>query len=66
MPPLSLARIAACSAFIYALSLAYTPTSKAMIVIKLALLGLLYVAGLIASREVGRGELQLIQRVLKK
>jgi stage V sporulation protein B len=64
--PLSLARIAACSAITYVLSLAYAPTSRALIVVKLAALGLLYVALLIASREVGRDELRLIQRVMKR
>jgi stage V sporulation protein B len=66
IPPLSLARIAACSAAVYALSLTYAPTSKVLVAVKLAALGLLYVAGLIASREVGRDELRLIQRVVKK
>ena len=66
MPAASLARIVAASAIVYGLSLVYAPASKAMIVLKLAALGLVYVALLIASREVGRDELQLIRRVLKK
>jgi stage V sporulation protein B len=66
IPPLSLARIAACSAIIYALSLAYTPASKSLIVVKLAALCLLYVIALMASREIGGDELRLVQRVVKK
>ncbi|MEN3332645.1 MAG: polysaccharide transporter, family, partial [Blastocatellia bacterium] len=66
IPPLSLARIAACSAIIYALSLAYTPASKPLIVVKLAALCLLYVIALMASREIGGDELRLVQRVMKK
>ena len=50
----------------YGLSLVYAPATKSMIVMKLAALGLLYVAVLIVTREVGRGELQLIRRVLKR
>ena len=66
IPPLSLARIVACSAAVYALSLAYAPASKVLIVAKLAVLGLLYVVALIVSREVGRDELRLIRRVVQK
>ena len=66
IPPLSLARIAGCSAIIYALSLAYTPASKPLIMVKLAALGLFYIIVLIASREVGRDELRLLRRVMKK
>jgi stage V sporulation protein B len=66
IPLRSLARIAGCSAIIYALSLAYTPASKVVIVVKLAVLCLLYVIVLIVSREVGRDELRLLQRVMKK
>ncbi|HEY9233292.1 MAG TPA: oligosaccharide flippase family protein [Blastocatellia bacterium] len=66
MPKRSLARIASASAIVYGLSLVYAPATKMMIVMKLAALGLLYVAVLIVTREVGRGELQLIRRVLKR
>lgn len=66
IPPLSLARIAGCSAIVYGLSLAYTPPSKGLMVVKLAALCLLYVIGLIASREVGSNELRLLERVMKK
>jgi stage V sporulation protein B len=64
--PLSLARIGGCSAIIYALSLAYTPASKPLVIAKLAVLGVLYIIVLVASREVGRDELRLLQRVMKK
>jgi len=66
IPLLSLARIMVCSAIIYGLSLAYTPSSKGLVVVKLAALCLLYLIGLIASREVGGNELRLVQRVMKK
>ncbi|MFL6213478.1 MAG: lipopolysaccharide biosynthesis protein [Blastocatellia bacterium] len=66
IPPLSLARITACSAAVYALSLTYAPASKVLVIAKLAALGLLYIAGLIVSREVGRDELRLIERVVQK
>lgn len=66
IPAYSLARIIGCSAVIYALSLCYAPASKVMIVAKLAALGVLYIVLLIASREIGREELRLVQRVIKK
>jgi O-antigen/teichoic acid export membrane protein len=63
---LSLARITICSALIYALSLVFVPASKPLIVAKLAVLGLLYIILLVVSREIGRNELALIRRVIKK
>lgn len=66
IPPLALARIVVCAATVYALSLAYAPGTKVMIVLKLAALCVVYAVALIASREIGRAELQLVRRVIKK
>jgi stage V sporulation protein B len=66
MPGLSFLRIAACSALIYLGSLAVSPESKLMILVKLALLSLVYLAGLVISREIGRDDLTAIRKILKK
>jgi stage V sporulation protein B len=66
MPRLSLLRIAACAALIYLASFMFTPASKLMIIIKLALLSLVYVIALVASRELGRDDLAAMKKVLKK
>lgn len=66
MPLLSAVRIIGCAALVYAASLGFATTSKMLIVVKLLALGLLYVAGLIVSRELGRDELSALQRILKK
>jgi O-antigen/teichoic acid export membrane protein len=64
--PLSLARITASSALVYLASLLFTPTSRVLIVIKLAGLSLLYLVSLVVSKEVGRSELEMLKKVLKK
>jgi stage V sporulation protein B len=66
LPLLSLLRIMGCSALVYGLSLIYAPASKPLILVKLGALGLIYVIGLIASREIGSAELRLVQRVIRK
>ena len=66
LPVRSLARIAGCAALVYAASIAFTPVSKPLIIIKLALLGVAYLLALVVSRELGRDDLAAIQSVVKK
>lgn len=66
MPKSSFARIATCAAMVYAASFAVIPTSRAMIVLKLAALSAIYFAGLLVSREIGRGDLEAVKKVIKK
>jgi O-antigen/teichoic acid export membrane protein len=66
MPGLSFLRIAACAGLIYVASFAVSPTSKVMIMIKLAVLSLIYLIGLVISREIGGGDVAAFKRVLKK
>jgi len=66
MPAASLLRIALCAGLIYAASIAFTPASKVMIVAKLIVLSLGYVALLALSREIGRDDLASVKRIIKK
>jgi stage V sporulation protein B len=66
MPWLSAVRILGCAALVYAVSLSFSTTSKILILVKLAALGLLYVIALVISRELGRGDLSALKRVMKK
>ncbi|MEW6127389.1 MAG: oligosaccharide flippase family protein [Acidobacteriota bacterium] len=66
MPITSIIRLTGCAAAVYALSMVYSPASKILILVKLAILGLIYLAALLLSREVGREEVVLIKQVLKK
>ena len=60
----SVLRIAASAAGVYAISLRFPPSSKLMIVAQLVALTFVYVAALIVTREIGRKDLTMIQRVL--
>jgi stage V sporulation protein B len=66
LPLGSFVRITGCSALIYAASIAFTPTSKPLIIAKLALLGVVYLLALVVSRELGRDDLAMVQKVFKK
>jgi stage V sporulation protein B len=66
LPWLSVLRIAACAVLLYVASLSFSPASKLMIVIKLALLGVLYIVALIVSREIGREDVAAVKRIVKK
>lgn len=61
----SVVRIAFSAAAVYAISLQFSPSSKVMIVAQLIALTFVYLAALIATREIGRRDLTLIQRVLR-
>jgi stage V sporulation protein B len=58
-------RITASAAAVYAISLQFSPSSKLMIVGQLIALTFVYLALLVATREIGRKDLTVIQRVLK-
>ena len=64
--PLALVRIGVATAAAYLMSLGYTPNSRALIVVKLAVISVAYIALLVACREVGREEMSLIRRILRK
>ncbi|MFP5263958.1 MAG: lipopolysaccharide biosynthesis protein [Blastocatellia bacterium] len=66
MPRMSLLRIATCAGLVYLASPLFTPASKLMIIAKLVLLSLVYCVALVATGEVGRGDLAAVKRVLKK
>jgi O-antigen/teichoic acid export membrane protein len=66
MPVISAVRIIGCAGLVYAASLGFSTSSKILIVIKLAALGLLYVAALVLSRELGRDDVSALKRVIKK
>lgn len=65
MNKLSLARITFCAALVYAGSLVLKTSSKPLIVAELVLLSLVYVITLVVTRELGRGDLDAIKRVVK-
>ena len=66
MRPLSLMRIASCAGLIYFASLLIAPASKLMILVKLALLSVVYLIALVVSRELGRDDVGMLKKVLKK
>ncbi|MBI3654373.1 MAG: oligosaccharide flippase family protein [Acidobacteria bacterium] len=66
LPWLSALRITACAALVYALSLSFSPAAKIWILIKLAVLGLVYVTALLVSREIGRDDVAILKRIIKK
>ena len=66
LPLPSAIRIGASAALVYLLSLAYSPSNRVLILAKLAVLGLIYLAALLVSREIGRGDVADLKSVLKK
>ncbi|MCI0487426.1 MAG: oligosaccharide flippase family protein [Blastocatellia bacterium] len=62
---LSALRIAGCALLVYAASLAYSSPSRGVTLIKLAVAALIYIAGLILSRELGREDLAAVKKVVK-
>lgn len=65
MPPLSAFRIAACAGVIYAASLAFSPSSRLLIVVQLVALAVAYLIALLVTGELGRSDLRLIARVAR-
>ncbi|PYT07623.1 MAG: hypothetical protein DMF60_06730 [Acidobacteria bacterium] len=57
----SAVRITASAAAVYVISLQFSPSSKLMIVAKLAALSFVYLAALVASGEIGRKDLTMIR-----
>lgn len=66
MPVISILRIAACAGLVYAASIAFSPEPKVLIIGKLALLCVVYVIALVASREIGRDDLAAVKKVFKR
>jgi stage V sporulation protein B len=66
LPWRSALRITACSALVYALSLSFAPHSKVLILVKLVVLGLIYLAALVVTRELGREDLASLKRVVRR
>jgi O-antigen/teichoic acid export membrane protein len=62
----SAVRIAACAGVIYGASLLFSPASKVLIVAQLFVLSVAYVVALIISGELGRNDLTLIARVIRR
>ena len=62
----SLARISGCAAVVYAASLLFSPASKLLIIAELICLSVVYLIALIASGELGRHDLRLIERVFQR
>jgi O-antigen/teichoic acid export membrane protein len=66
MPLISFLRISGCAALIYAASFGFSTNVKILIILKLAVLGVLYIAALVLSRELGREDFLALKRVIKK
>lgn len=66
MPLASIVRIAACAGVIYAASLIFSPGSKLLIIAQLIGLSVIYVIVLIVTGELGRNDLSLIARVIRR
>ncbi|HWP43309.1 MAG TPA: oligosaccharide flippase family protein [Blastocatellia bacterium] len=66
VPVKSLARIALASGALYASSLAFSPASKLLILVQLALLPVVYAVVLVATGELGASDLARIKRVIKR
>ena len=66
MSVLSTARIAGCTGVIYAASLLFSPASKVLIIAQLIALSVAYVIALIITGELGRDDLRLVARVVRR
>jgi len=66
MSIVSAVRIAGCAGVIYAASLLFSPASKVLIIAQLIVLSVAYVITLIITGELGRNDLRLIARVLRR
>ncbi|HLF83180.1 MAG TPA: oligosaccharide flippase family protein [Blastocatellia bacterium] len=62
----SAARIAACAGVTYAASLLFSPASKLLTIAQLIALSVAYVIALIVSGELGRDDLRLMARVVRR
>jgi stage V sporulation protein B len=62
--PLSALRITAAAVVVYCLSVWFEAGSKPVVLVKLAVLSVVYVIGLIATREIGRRDVAVIRRVV--
>jgi O-antigen/teichoic acid export membrane protein len=64
VPWLSIVRISAAAAMVYAGSLAVPAESRLLIIAKLGVLSLAYAAMLVLSREIGKDDLRLLRKVI--
>jgi len=65
VPWLSIVRISAAAALVYAASISVPAESRLLIIAKLGVLSLAYGAVLVLSREVGKGDLVMVKKVFK-
>jgi hypothetical protein len=63
--PVSALRIAGCAGLVYALSIAYSPASKVMIIAQLVVLSVVYLASLLVTRELGREDFAAVKKVIR-
>lgn len=66
VPLKSLARIAASGGALYALSAAFAPATKIMILAQLVLLALAYAGILVLAGELGRRDLETVKKVIRR
>lgn len=64
VPALSALRIAGCSALVYSISVVVSPASRMLIIAQLVGASLIYVAGLVVSREIGPQEVIALKQVI--
>jgi stage V sporulation protein B len=66
LPLLSMVRIVAAAALIYGASVAIPAGSRVMILVKLVVLSLAYAAVLLLSREIGKSDVDMMKKVLRR
>ncbi len=66
MSAMSALRIAVCAAIIYAASRIIEPSSKLLTLVQIVALSISYVLALVATKELGTGDLKVIARVFNK
>ena len=64
-PWLSIVRIGTASLLTYAAALFFPVSSRPLIIVKLAVLSLVYFAALIIAREVGKNDLAMLKKILR-
>jgi stage V sporulation protein B len=65
VPWLSIVRISAAAALVYAASVAVPVESRLLIIAKLGVLSLAYAAVLVLSREIGKDDVAILKRIIK-
>jgi stage V sporulation protein B len=65
VPWLSIVRISAAAIMVYAASISVPAESRLLIVAKLSVLSLAYLAALVVSREIGKDDLAILKKVMR-